>query len=289
MASTNENDGASGSGKSATDMRGTRLQSVRKAKGKRSNESARNEFEQIIVKRQRKQGEEQESDDDFEVQPRHGGVDTELVENKAKKISIKEIKSGYRSIRTRSSPHVLAKALSGMTEAQKADVKSIGFGALFDLDIAEIPGKLGYWVLDSFDPKKCSLVLPDGTNVRITELDVTRVLGFPLGGKTIAQKKKNEDCAFLQDWRAIFNKEESKISPSDVSAAMLSKSEGDDWFKRHFIVLVVYLLLDNTQNGYVNPIIMNQLEDVDQIISELKWCDHVLNCLIENKVSWEKK
>ncbi|CAH9052458.1 unnamed protein product [Cuscuta europaea] len=161
-----------------------------------------NESEDNRVKRQKKQKEE-DSDDDFEIQPNLGGVVTEVM---SKKKSIKQIKSGYRSIRTRSSPHVLVKALSAMNEAQKADVKKIGFGALFDLVVAEIPGKLGFWVTDCFDPKKCSLVLPNGTYVHITEEDVARVLGFPLGGKPIVQKKKNEDCALLIEWRAIFDR-----------------------------------------------------------------------------------
>ncbi|CAH9076699.1 unnamed protein product, partial [Cuscuta europaea] len=288
MASTNDTEGASGSRKCATEMVETTMQTVTKGKGKRTNDSPANESKRTVKKRQRKQGAEHESDDDFQVQPILGCVETDLIENMAKKRSIKEIKSGYRSIRTRSSPHVLVKALSGMTDAQKEDIKKIGFGAVFNLDIAEIPGKLGYWVVENFDPKKCSLVLLDGSIVRITEEDVARVLGFPLGGKKIVQKKKNEDCALLQEWRAIFDKEDYKISPSDVSAAMLSKSEGGDWFKRHFVVLVVYLLLDSTQNGYVTPLIMNHLEDVEKI-SELNWCNHVINCLIEKKVSWEKK
>ncbi|CAH9100071.1 unnamed protein product, partial [Cuscuta europaea] len=86
----------------------------------------------------------------------------------------------------------------------------------------------------------------------------------------------------------MFPKEESKISPTDVSAAMLNMKDGGDWFKRNFIVLMVSLLLESTQNGYVNPMIMNHLEDVDKI-KDFDWCDHVLNCLIDSKVSWEKK
>ncbi|CAH9094183.1 unnamed protein product, partial [Cuscuta europaea] len=134
----------------------------------------------------------------------------------------------------------------------------------------------------------CSLLLHNGSELRVTEEDVALVLGFPIGGRKIVPKKKNEECALLEEWKGIFDKDEYKISPSDVSTEMLSYKEGGEWFSRHFIVFVVSLLLDNTQNGYVNPMIVSHLNEVEKI-KEIDWCDHVLNCLIDSKVSWEKK
>ncbi|CAH9095342.1 unnamed protein product [Cuscuta europaea] len=83
-------------------MRETRMQAVRKAKGKRTIESPANESEHTVVKRQRKQGADEDSDDDFQVQPLRSVVGNEVIENVVKKNSMKEIKSGCRSLRTRS-------------------------------------------------------------------------------------------------------------------------------------------------------------------------------------------
>ncbi|CAH9130916.1 unnamed protein product, partial [Cuscuta epithymum] len=112
MTTTNENDDASGSGKSASGSTDKTLQVVKNNKGKRPAIKDATQNQACRVKRQRKVVDDNESNDDFEVQPGQGGAETDLVENESKKIkkeSIKDIKARFRTIRTRSSPNMVVK------------------------------------------------------------------------------------------------------------------------------------------------------------------------------------
>ncbi|CAH9100073.1 unnamed protein product, partial [Cuscuta europaea] len=123
-----------------------RLQLVRNDKGKRATPPTTNEnYQGGRVKRLKKQTQGQESDDDFEIQPCQGGGENEVVKKMGKqniKESIKDVKSKYLTIRTRSSPNLLVKAMGRMTGAQKQAVKNIGFGSLFEMQVSEIPGRM---------------------------------------------------------------------------------------------------------------------------------------------------
>ncbi|CAH9086225.1 unnamed protein product, partial [Cuscuta epithymum] len=68
---------------------------------------------------------------------------------------------------------------------------------------------------------------------------------------------------------------------------MLKCTNGGDWFKRHFIIFMVSILLDSTTNGYANPLILSNLVNVDRI-RDLNWCDYVMSTLIDKRRIWEK-
>ncbi|CAH9053472.1 unnamed protein product [Cuscuta europaea] len=190
-------------------------------------------------------------------------------------------------LQTRSSPRLLVRAIKAMNNAQKKAVQEIGFGGLLNLEISQLPSKMAFWVVENFNPRNCTLRLQEGHNVHISDEDVARVFGLPMGATQIVPQENHEPCNILKEWRAMFKKGGRKITPADISDAMLLCEEGDIWFVRHFVVLVVTVIFDSGANGYAHPLIMNNLENESKI-KGLNWCRYVISCLIENKLSWEK-
>lgn len=73
-----------------------------------------------------------------------------------------------------------------------------------------------------------------------------------------------------------------------IGDAMVSRLEGDLWFKRHFAVLVVSTLFSVMGNGYANQRVFQHFEDVDKI-KDLNWCKFLLDCLVEAHAKWIQK
>ncbi|VFQ96158.1 unnamed protein product [Cuscuta campestris] len=219
-----------------------------------------------------------------------GDRDRDGGEKKARagKRKLVDIKAPYGSLKTRSTPHVLMKAIQRMNVVQRAEVERIGFGSVLRLDIWELPSRLGLWVVSNYDARSSCLKLPDSTKMHITAEDVNTVLGWPVGGERVQNNKRNKDKSLLNEWRLKFDTTGIKITPNDVVEKMLECTEGGEWFVRHFVMLIVSVLVDSTSHGYVNALVMDNLRDVGRV-PRLDWCQYVLDKLIENKLKWEKK
>nr|GLL19908.1 uncharacterized protein LOC109191529 [Ipomoea trifida] len=68
---------------------------------------------------------------------------------------------------------------------------------------------------------------------------------------------------------------------------MLEVDATDPWFKRHFALLVMRVLIDTMVNDYVNQNYIDHLQDVGNI-ANLNWCQMVINALITSKLVWTK-
>lgn len=68
---------------------------------------------------------------------------------------------------------------------------------------------------------------------------------------------------------------------------MLSCTDGGDWFIRHFVLIVMTVMVDSTSHGYTNTLLMDHLRDVDRV-AQMNWCEYVLDKLIDNKLKWDK-
>lgn len=109
-----------------------------------------------------------------------------------------DIKAPYQRLTSRSSPHLITTALKQLNDVQRAIVVRIGFGALLGMNILELPARLGYWLVNNFDARSCSLVLPGGAKLHITSNDVHNVLGLPCEGLKIENNKSNRDTNLLK-------------------------------------------------------------------------------------------
>ncbi|KAL6581057.1 hypothetical protein OROMI_006980 [Orobanche minor] len=194
----------------------------------------------------------------------------------------------YRKLRTRTSPFSLVTSFGTMTDEQKAAVRSLGFELILRLSITDIPSRLAYWVVDKFDPCSCELVLENGKSIHVEPIDVHRVLGFPMGKILITKSGRDAKCNILNEWMGQFKNKNGKIGQKEIVQKMLEDKKGGIWFKRHFMVLLVSSLIENTSHGYVYPAIMPYLGELDRV-KDLDWCTYNLNCLSQNKRASENE
>nr|GMC92305.1 uncharacterized protein LOC109155335 [Ipomoea batatas] len=158
-------------------------------------------------------------------------------------------------LKIRALPKILTTAVEQLNPAQRQAVKDIGLGSLLDLQITNFPRQMGLWLVENFDPRSCTLKLQNEQTIHITADDVAAVLGLPKGNIEITKRTK-------------------------VDAA-------DPWFKRHFALLVMSVLIDPMANGYVTQNYIDHLLDVGNILN-LNWSQLVINALINSKQVWMK-
>nr|GMC84892.1 uncharacterized protein LOC109191529 [Ipomoea batatas] len=155
----------------------------------------------------------------------------------------------------------------------------MGMGKLLDLNITNLPRRLGLWLVQNFDPRSCTLQLQNGQSVHITATYVAATLGLPIGHIEITRRTTRAVPEILKEWRGIFEKTTACITSGAMTTKMLEAEADDPWFKRHFALLVISVLIDPMINGYVNQNYIDHLRDVDNI-PNLNWCQMVINSLV---------
>ncbi|KAH6838021.1 hypothetical protein C2S53_009581 [Perilla frutescens var. hirtella] len=176
----------------------------------------------------------------------------------------KRAKKDYPNLKHRTSPLELHNSISQLTIAQKQAVRDLGFGSILNLQIKDVP------------PKR----------VHVAEDDVRLMFGFPRGQRKIEKPSLIETSDVIKGWRSQFERPLNRIRV-DVCIKMLEDREGGIWFKKHFLVLLSFFLIESYGNSYVLSHILDCFEDVDRA-SDFNWCAHVLKCLIEHTTSWKE-
>ncbi|CAA0828630.1 Unknown protein [Striga hermonthica] len=186
-----------------------------------------------------------------------------------------------------SRPSMFVKAVSGLTDAKKRVVREMGLGSLLDLRVTIAPSKMGFWLVNNFNHMDRKLQLYDGEKVHIKEDDVFAVFGLPRGAIELTNKKKRATSTLLDDWiRLLDVRATSNITASKVLDRMNECAEGDDWFKIHFIVLMVTCLFESCLNGMANFRLVHALGDLSKV-DNMNWCSYMIRCLVDTKRSWD--
>lgn len=172
-----------------------------------------------------------------------------------------------------------------MTPQQRASVYSIGFGALFDFKIVEIPGRIGWWCLTNFEPKTCCIIMRHGSKLRITEHDVWLTLGLPNGSLEVGHKSGKSVSDLRVEW--LNNMKKKKVRRKDVYEAVVNDKDGGVWFCRNLMILLEMCLFENAADGSVSPKIIDSLSDINKI-KEMNWCGHVIKLLGNHQIQWMK-
>nr|GMD41947.1 hypothetical protein DM860_011184 [Ipomoea batatas] len=220
----------------------------------------------VVVKRSRKRS----RSDVGEAGPSNAPASSVLAVRQVRKTWKK--RKDYPSLRSRSSTSQFFEALQGLNAAQTAAIIEMGFASLFHLQIDNLPTKMGYWLIQNYNPRNSMLYLADG---------------FPRGDLKIEKWSRAHNTDLLEEWKGLVVKSPRGYLYSDVIKAMHSCENGGLWFKRHFIDLVCSLFIDTPQNGYVRSHIFHHLVNVDQI-KHLNWCDYVLRSLMDSQLSCAK-
>ncbi|GJW21370.1 hypothetical protein Tco_0031992 [Tanacetum coccineum] len=85
------------------------------------------------------------------------------------------------SIKSRQCPAKLFNVVKTLSDAQKKDVREMGFASILKLDIVVNPLKMGYWVVDRLNPETLCLEIDNKTALQITRQSVHDIFGFPMG------------------------------------------------------------------------------------------------------------
>ncbi|KAK1391077.1 hypothetical protein POM88_019255 [Heracleum sosnowskyi] len=81
----------------------------------------------------------------------------------------------------RNSPRVFTDMRNSLSDKQREWVIRADFGNLLPFDLVEMPPRLAYKILESFNDMTCILVLQNG-DIVITNQDVHDILGLPCQG-----------------------------------------------------------------------------------------------------------
>ncbi|CAA0830304.1 Unknown protein [Striga hermonthica] len=193
----------------------------------------------------------------------------------------------FPSLNTRSSSSIFVKVLSSLTDIQKQAVHEMGLGSLLDLGITSTPSKMGFWLVDRFNHMDRKLQLYEGEKVHKKEGDVHAALGLPRGEIVIRNKQKRVTSELYYEWVGLFNvRIPSNITASKVADKIQECVDGGDWFKRHFIVLMVTCLFESSSNGMANFRLVHMLDDLTKVFN-IDWCSYMIRCLVDTKKSWD--
>lgn len=142
------------------------------------------------------------------------------------------------TLRTRSSPKPLYLAIATLKPNQQACVAKMGFGNLLDVKLDGIPSRLGFYVVDKFDPEKMEIKLRNGA-LPFNRQVISEMVGLRDEGVNIMETIVEGNEEVKQNWLAQYNMDEKEISPSKVKGEIRKSRVVDFNFKLNFIVLLL--------------------------------------------------
>ncbi|KAK9067700.1 hypothetical protein SSX86_011811 [Deinandra increscens subsp. villosa] len=198
-------------------------------------------------------------------------------------LSSKKLKK-FRSLAHRNSPKNFYNAMKCLSMVQKRKIADIGFGSLLEFNCSFIPSKLGFFIVDKFDPESMKLKLKNG-EIQITPELINKIFGIPNGGTpllTLSSKDSTKDC--YVKWHSQFAKE---LKPSDIVQKIHESEDGDMVFILNFIILFLNSIIECIHSRTCKVDLLERFdEDVD--IKSIDWCGYIYDCLKKCKLGWNR-
>nr|GEY00651.1 hypothetical protein [Tanacetum cinerariifolium] len=107
--------------------------------------------------------------------------DNDGTKKMKKKSKISDENNKNSKIRTRTTPTALFNAMAILNGDRKKCLPEMGFGSMIGMGIHELPGKLGFYVIDNLDTETNVLSLIDNF-ILVTLQSVHDILRIPMGG-----------------------------------------------------------------------------------------------------------
>ncbi|KAL4581967.1 hypothetical protein LXL04_006501 [Taraxacum kok-saghyz] len=124
------------------------------------------------------------------------------VPEEEEKKSKKEYPTGNR--RLPMTPGRMTEAVKSLSMVQQQCVIRMGFESFLKLEIADVPTKLLYKLVDCYDPSTNQLVLNEGS-IEMTKQLIHEVLGLPKGGLLIRELEACEDSTkTISEWKSQY-------------------------------------------------------------------------------------
>ena len=188
------------------------------------------------------------------------------------------------SIKNRCSPVAMMSIILGLSSEQKQCVRDMGFGALLNLKMLELPLKLGYYVIDRLNLESLCVELCNGRYLNVNSQSVHEMLGLPIGGIPLrdlefVDEDDPDSCMF--DWKNQFPSLKD-LRLNKLKNQMLLSRAGDYNFIINFLVLFINTFCESTSMGKCNLAPLNHIKR-DTDISKIDWCNYIFNCVIRTK------
>ncbi|PWA99412.1 hypothetical protein CTI12_AA009070 [Artemisia annua] len=182
----------------------------------------------------------------------------------------------------------LSDATSNLFNERKRCLKEMGFETMINFPLNELPGSLGFYVLEKFHPKSMELRLERGS-IKVTRQKVHDMLGVPMGSRKLNEMEPREwDDEFITRWEQQYYKlgKKEKATPALIAKEINRTSNADFMFKINFLMLFASTMgtLDSGGKCPYN-VLRNVKEDDD--IADIDWCGYILDCLEGSKHNWK--
>ncbi|MFS7968079.1 hypothetical protein Hanom_Chr09g00793331 [Helianthus anomalus] len=160
------------------------------------------------------------------------------------------------------SPSGFLDTVKHFTEAQVADVKSIGFGDVLDIKLYHISTRLGYWLVRNYDEQYNTLNIGNHM-IEITRDSVHDVFGIPKGNVIVREKNKPRKGAIVEKNTATQGAETTidefknqwpdtnKITHTLLAKTMKKQTNGGRLFKLNFLAYWNTLFVEITKSTTV--------------------------------------
>ncbi|KAL1811482.1 hypothetical protein ACET3Z_021547 [Daucus carota] len=161
-------------------------------------------------------------------------------------------------IKIRYSTRLISEMLYCLTDEQKNWARNSGFENLLDFCLEMLPAKLGYNILQIFDPFTVSLKLKTET-IEITEEDVYDTLGLPHGGETVTIGTAEMYDERISEWSSQFatKKDADQVTVSKL-VEMIKKQGVTQNFKLNFLLVLSNVLIGTSTYTYVDKQLLRQ-------------------------------
>ncbi|XP_074298482.1 uncharacterized protein LOC141629365 [Silene latifolia] len=157
----------------------------------------------------------------------------------------------FSRITTRMSPKSFVDVLRYLDYNQWCALEEIGFSSLFWLRVTRLPLRLGYWLIENYNPYSDFIILPDKQRFRVSASCIHDVVGLPIGGKPVLLSccsDEDAECdAFYAHWKAQFHVD-GQVDIKTLAEHIICHDDYSDQFKINFVVLAVSLLMRNNQS-----------------------------------------
>nr|GEX52563.1 hypothetical protein [Tanacetum cinerariifolium] len=126
---------------------------------------------------------------------------------------------------------------------RKKCLYEMGFGSMIGMAIHELPGMLGFYVIDNLDTETNVLSLTDNS-ILITSQSVHDILRIPMGGSSLESlASRSPDDPFIKEWFSQFG-EKNEVRPNNITNVIVSTKDAEKCYNTHQDLIYVREKLD---------------------------------------------
>lgn len=186
-------------------------------------------------------------------------------------------------------PTEFVKYIQMLNPRQIEVVNELGFGAILNYNIPQIPGKLAHWVLSVFDRPHCTIAFSDDKDkgLHLTDDNVHLTFGFPKDETFIERTTKlQSNFVYNDDVARRLGKSRYLLTAGEIGSLMVQDVDGGPEFKKLFMFLLENALIETPSDGMLKPKILHYIDDVDEI-RNFNWCAYLISVLDLTYKSWK--